>query len=185
MQMAPQTSTKLTYEDYAALPNDGKRYEIFDGELYVNPAPNMKHSLVTGNLYRALWNFVHEHRLGYVFFAPFDVVLSDIDVAEPDVLFVSNERKHLLTKLNLRGAPDLAIEVLSPGTRSYDQTVKFKRYGLLGVAEYWIVDPGEEWVKIYRSTGDAFASVEVSDPITSPLLPGLALPLSEVFATDE
>ncbi|HEX2120927.1 MAG TPA: Uma2 family endonuclease, partial [Thermoanaerobaculia bacterium] len=85
--MATGTSTKLTYDDYVLLPNDGRRYEILDGELYVNPAPNTKHQRVVLNLALALATFVRTNRLGEVFVAPYDVVLSDIDVVEPDLMF--------------------------------------------------------------------------------------------------
>jgi len=180
--MAAQTSTKLTYEDYVNLPNDGKRYEIIDGELYVNPSPNMKHQRVSKNIFRALDRFVEESNLGEVFYAPSDVVLSEIDVVEPDLFFISAERMEIITKANVKGAPDIVIEVLSDGTRRYDETTKLKRYEHFGVREYWIVDPVDDSVRILRLDGKHFERIVVGGEIKSPLLPGFSLAVKDVFA---
>jgi Uma2 family endonuclease len=185
--MATQTVTKLTYDDYLLIPDDGLRHEIIDGEHFVNPSPNTKHQQVLGNIVRALDGFVHPRRIGRVFFAPYDVILSDSDVVEPDALYISNARMHLITKANLRGAPDLAVEVLSEWNRRNDEILKKKRYELFGVEEYWIADPELESVKIYRRTGGAFApaeiiSTETGGTITTALLPGFELPIANVFA---
>lgn len=180
--MASGTSTKLTYDDYVLLPNDGRRYEILDGELYVNPAPNTKHQRVVLNLALALATFVRTNRLGEVFVAPYDVVLSDIDVVEPDLMFIGNARMVIITEANAQGSPDLVIEVLSEGTRRYDETVKMKRYERFGVAEYWLINPDDRTVKVYRQTNAKLTAVAVGDPTTSPLLPGFSLPMSELFS---
>jgi Uma2 family endonuclease len=175
-----QTSTKLTYEDYALLPDDGLRHEIIDGEHYVNPAPNTKHQIVSFNIAFALRAHVKPRGLGSVFIAPYDVVLSDVDVVQPDVVFVSTAQMSRITDANLQGAPDLAVEVLSPSNRNYDAVVKRERYDALGVGEYWIVDPERETVKVYRRA-DNLVPVESADPLTTPLLPGFALTLAEIF----
>ena len=180
--MAPAISTKLTYDDYVLIPDDGRRHEIIDGEHYVNPAPNRMHQAVSINLILALGYHVRTNKLGTIYHAPFDVVLSRVDVVQPDILFVSNAREQLFTKNNLQGAPDLAIEILSPSTRKLDKTLKLKRYELFGVDEYWIVDATLRSVTIYRRAGEQLERVPMSDPITSPLLPGLAVPLADVFA---
>ena len=182
---ATTTPLKLTYEDYLVLPDDGRRYEIIDGELYVTPAPVKKHQIVAGNLHALLWNYTKSHRTGTVFIAPFDVILSDIDIVQPDVLFISNEHREKAQRRGVEGAPDLVIEVLSDSTRRTDQRVKMKRYEAFGVAEYWMVDPEKEWVKIYR--GSPFQEVahitkSAGGTIASPLLPGFALDVNEVFA---
>ena len=179
--MAPATSTKLTYEDYCLLPDDGRRHEIIDGEHYVNPSPNMKHQTASINLATALWAHVRQHRLGRVFSAPFDIVLSDFDVVEPDIIFVSDARKHVITDAHIKGAPDLVVEILSPSNRAYDEVVKFKRYDAMGIAEYWIVDPESETVKIYRRTSSGYALVPTGETITTPLIPGFSLPLRDIF----
>jgi Uma2 family endonuclease len=111
--MAPGTSTRLTYEDYLLLPEDGRRYEILDGELYVNASPLRKHQAVLRDLVFRIGAYLEEHPIGTVYFAPFDVVLSEHDVVQPDLLFISNEREQIITHKNVSGAPDLAVEILS------------------------------------------------------------------------
>ncbi len=180
--MSTATAKKLTYDDYVNLPDDGKRYEIIDGELYVNPSPNMKHQRVLGNLFVSLTTFVEKHKLGLVFVAPFDVVMSDINVVQPDILFISKERMDVLTKANVQGVPDIAIEVLSPGTRRKDQTKKRQAYERHGVQEYWIVDPEDDSIRILRLSGRKFDYIIVGGNIRSPLLPGFSLPLKKLFA---
>lgn len=180
--MAPAASTKLTYEDYLLLPDDGKRHEIIDGEHYVNPAPNTKHQKIVGNLHALIWNYTRQVRSGTVFIAPCDVILADEDVVQPDVLYITPERASIVQDRGIHGAPDLIIEVLSDSTRRVDQTLKLKRYGRFGVQEYWLLDPHAETVALYRRTAGGLEPAAAHDPITSPLLPGFALPLSEIFA---
>jgi Uma2 family endonuclease len=179
--MAPATSTKLTYEDFCLLPDDGRRHEIMDGEHYVNPAPNIQHQRISRRIAFAISAHVELHHLGEVFYAPCDVVLSDFDVVEPDIIYVSATRRHILTNANIQGAPDLVVEILSPSNRKYDEVVKFKRYDALGVAEYWIVDPERETVTIFRRTAGGLTPVPIADVVTTPLLPDFSLPLSEIF----
>ena len=155
--MALQTSTKLTYEDLLLLPNDGRRHEILDGEHYVNPSPNTKHQMASGRLVVAIGTFVHAHGLGQLFHALFDVVLSENDVLEPDLIFVSTARRAIITDANIQGAPDLVVEILSPSNHAYDERVKYHAYERFGVAEYWIVDPEAETVTIYRRPDGSFA----------------------------
>lgn len=177
-----EISSKLTYDDYLNFPNDGKRYEIIGGELYVNPAPNTKHQRVLLTLAIELATFVRGHRLGEVFIAPFDVVFSEIDVMEPDLLFISAARMEVLTKANVKGAPDLVVEVLSDGTRRYDETTKRKRYEHFKVQECWIVDPVDDSVRILRLEGKQYERIIVGGNITSPLFPGFSLGLKKLFA---
>jgi Uma2 family endonuclease len=179
--MAPATSTKLTYEDYCLLPDDGRRHEIIDGEHYVNPAPNTKHQRISRKIVVAIANFVEPRKLGEVFYAPFDVVLSDFDVVEPDIIYLSAARRDILTHANIQGAPDLVVEILPPSNRKYDEVVKFKRYDALGIAEYWIVDPKRETIAIHRRTPRGLTPVPASDDVTTPLLPGFSLHLREIF----
>ena len=179
--MATETSTKLTYEDYVNLPDDGNRYEIIDGELYVNPAPNTKHQRVLRNLFIALATFVKAHKLGEAFVAPFDVVMSDDDVVQPDILFISTERMSVVTKANVQGVPDIAIEILSEGTRRKDETTKLKRYEKFGVQEYWIADPEDDTVRILRLSGKKYERIIVGGKVTSPLLPGFSVTLKAIF----
>ncbi len=184
----PASGVRLTYDDFVQFPDDGKRHELIDGEHHVTAAPNTRHQRVVTRLTGLLWSFVQGRRLGEVFVAPFDVVLSDTDVVEPDLLFVSPARAaDTLTDANMRGAPDLVVEVGSPSTRKVDETTKRRLYERSGVGEYWVVDPELDEVKVYRRAGDRFErvallSAEQGDVLTSPLFPGLELPLTDVFA---
>jgi len=125
--------------------------------------------------------------VGRIYHAPFDVVFTDIDVVEPDLLYISRERAAaILTPKHVRGAPDLVVEIGSPGTRTRDETIKRHLYDRAGVSEYWIVDPDIDVVRVYRRQGNSFArptelSRETGDMLTTPLLPGLELPLARIF----
>jgi Uma2 family endonuclease len=186
--MSGQTQpVKLTYEDYVRIPDDGKRHEIIDGEHYVTPAPNTRHQAVIINLARLVAPVVHDRRLGQLFVSPVDVVLSPTSIVQPDLVFVSTARASIITRPNIQGAPDLAIEVLSKGTRRTDEHVKRKLYEQFGVQEYWVVDPDLQTVKVYRLTASGYANAaelsgHANARLTTPLLPGLDLPLSEVFS---
>ncbi len=186
--MIPQTHpVKFTYEDYLLFPDDGKRHEIIEGEHYMTPSPTTKHQRILGKLFRILSQFVDERKLGEVLVAPCDVIFSDLDVVQPDLLFVSTEKGHLVTEKNIQGAPDLLIEILSDATRKTDEIIKRKLYERHGVREYWIVDPELETVKVYRTSPEggytraAELAREAGDALTTPLLPHLTIPLTEVF----
>lgn len=170
---------KLTYEDYVLFPEDGQRHEIIDGEHYVSPAPTPKHQRVSMKLSSRLHVFAEENRLGEVFPAPTDVLLSRHDVLQPDILFISNQRARIVTDKNIQGAPDLAVEILSESTRKLDEQIKLARYELLGVSETWIVDPLANQVHVFRSDGKTVLSL--GDVLTTPLLPGLEIPLGYLF----
>jgi Uma2 family endonuclease len=175
--------TRLTYEDYCLLPNDGKRYEIIDGELFVTPSPLRRHQLVLANLLYYLTDFVKKHNLGTVYPAPFDVVFSQYDVVEPDILYVSKERASVVTEKNVQGAPDLVVEVLSESTAKIDRTAKLKLYARYGVAEYWVIDPEVCSAEIYRLVPGGYelaSQLDSSQALTSPLFPGFALSLAKV-----
>ncbi len=181
-------SVKFTYEDVVHFPDDGKRHELIDGEHYVTPSPNTKHQVVSMNLTRAFLLYLEHHPIGYILAAPFDVVFSALDVVEPDLLYISRERRQILTDQHVRGAPDLVVEIVSPGTRKTDEVTKRKLYERFGVREYWVVDPELDIVKVYRRAEDAFArvaelSVEHEDVLTTPLLPGWSVALTEIFAS--
>ncbi len=118
----------LTYDDYLCLPNDGKRYEVLEGELFVSPAPRTKHQIASGNLYAVLHQHVRKHKRGRVFSAPTDVILSQTNVVQPDLLFISNERKKIITEKNIHGAPDLIVEILSETSAEQDRTAKKQIY---------------------------------------------------------
>ena len=186
---------KLTYDDFLLFPDDGKRHELIDGEHYVTPSPNLRHQAISGRLHLLIGNWLTDHPRGQLFYAPLDVIFSRFDVVEPDLLYVSNERApDLLSGKWVTGAPDLAIEIGSPSTRSRDETIKRRLYERTNVTEYWIVDPEIDVVRVYRRSSSAlptaatrrFArpielSAEAGDVLTTPLFPGLELPLTQIF----
>lgn len=186
----PNPDVKLTYDDFLQFPDDGKRHELIDGEHYVTASPNTKHQAVVLALGSALRTHARAHALGRVFVAPFDVVFTDVDVVEPDLLFVSRARQtDILTAQHVRGAPDLVVEIGSPSTRKRDETIKRRLYERSGVAEYWVVDPELDEIKVYRLTDGRYArtdelALERGDALSSPLFPGLTLPLAEIFADE-
>ena len=187
MRLASAPSVKFTYEDFVNFPNDGKRHEIIDGEHRVTPSPTVQHQRVATNLTGRLWAYLDHRPIGEVFAAPCDVVFSDLDIVEPDLLYISRERAGILTEQHVRGAPDLVVEILSPGTRKTDEVTKRKLYDRFGVQEYWVVDPELDAIKVYRRVDRSFARVaeltaEASDAITTPLLPDFAVPLTDLFA---
>lgn len=174
---------RLTYEDLCLLPNDGKRYEIIDGELFVTPAPLTRHQLILANLLYYLTHFVKERGFGRVFPAPLDVFFSQFDVVEPDIVYVSKERASVITEKNAQGAPDLVVEILSESTAKIDRTTKLKLYARYGVMEYWIIDPNVCSAEIYRLAAGGYelaARLQSSDLLTSPLFPGFTLVLSKL-----
>ena len=176
----------LTYDDYCLIPNDGKRYEVIHGELFMSPSPVFRHQRISFNLNKQVGVFIEESDLGYMLFAPMDVLLSEHNVVQPDLLFISNDRASIITEKNIQGAPDLLIEILSEGNRRHDEVVKRKLYESHGVQEYWVIDPVLETVKVYQLEEARYAkaielSVEQGDVLTSPLLPGFECALVDVF----
>jgi Uma2 family endonuclease len=180
-------SVKLTYDDFVLWPDDGRRHELIDGEHYETPSPNFAHQRILGNLHWLFRSYLEVHPVGRVLFAPFDVVFSEFDVVEPDLLDLSNERAALvITPQNARGVPELVVEIASKSTRKRDDTIKRRLYETSGCTEYWTVDPDAEVVRVYRRDGIAFARVvglsrKAGDAVTTDLLPGIALRLVDIF----
>ena len=142
---------QITWQDVRQLPDDGKRYEAIGGELYVTPAPSVRHQRISVRLERALDGLLVQRGLGEVFHAPLGVEFPATgEGVQPDILFVSNERKGIIADAWLTGAPDLVIEILSASTAERDRGIKRDLYERHGVAEYWIVDPEGEAVEVWR-----------------------------------
>jgi len=167
--MARNLSGRLTYKDYVDLPNDGKRYEIHDGELWMTAAPGISHQEVSRRLFRMLDRHVEERALGAVWFAPVDVILADDAIVQPDIVYVARERLPAVLERGIEGPPTLVIEILSPSTTQIDRVRKRQLYDRHGVPYYWIVDPDARAVEAYvlgsggytlalRATGDTPAS---------------------------
>ena len=146
---------RYVYEDLLAMPDDGNRYELVEGELLVSPSPKPRHQRIAGNVYTLLRR-LQDAGLGDAYQAPLDVVLDWHTVLEPDVLFIREERLNIVTERNVSGAPDLVVEVLSESTRDADLGRKLRAYSKHGVGEYWVVDPDANTVQIFRREGDAF-----------------------------
>ena len=175
---------KLTYEDYLRLPED-KRYEIIGGDLFMTPAPSTRHQEVSGNLEAILREFVRKHNLGKVYDAPCDVVLTEHDIVQPDILFISREREHIITEANIQGAPDLIVEILSPSRTWMDQKLKKALYARCGVKEYWIVDPEGRRVEVYLLSKEGYELRRVygeRDSFKSEVIGGLVVKGEEIFA---
>ncbi len=178
-----RANVRFNYHDYLQLPED-KRYEILDGELFMVPAPNIRHQRLSKRIASALMAQLETTGSGEVFWAPCDVVLSDENVLQPDLLFVRRERSGIIGEAHVSGPPDLVVEILSPGTRSKDVEIKRKLYAAFGVREYWIVDPDAETIEVLTWTDRGYAAAGVYGPseyLLSPLLPGLKLPLADIF----
>jgi len=177
-----QTQT-YTYEDYLKI-NDDNQYELIGGELILVPAPKTIHQRVKGRLIWFITNFVFKNNLGEIYDAPTDVVLSETEKPQPDILFISANRLNIITEYNIKGAPDLVIEILSPSTASRDKVEKSRLYYKYGVKEYWIVDPDAKVVQVFTPgekkwiLHEAYNNDEI---LVSPLLPGLEINLVDVF----
>jgi Uma2 family endonuclease len=180
---------KLTTAQFLRLPDDGKRHELIEGVHYVTPSSNLRHQELVGRLHVAIFNFLTTRRhLGRVFLARLDVVMSDYDVVEPDLLFVAGDQQDILTAANVQGPPALVVEVLSPSTRRRDEGIKQRLFDQKGVREYWLVDPKNCRVSVCRRCEDgsfpvvSTLSAAVDEHLDTPLLPGFKLSVSELFA---
>jgi Uma2 family endonuclease len=161
----------LTYEDYAALPNDGRRYEIHDGELSVTPSPGTPHQEIIGNLYVVLRQHVDRQGFGKVFVSPLDVILSNTTVVQPDLLYVEPARSALISQRAIEGAPTLAVEVISPSTPKIDRNTKFRLYARYQVPYYWIVDPEARTIEAYQLVDAGYRLVARADDREAVSLP--------------
>lgn len=180
--------TRLTYDDFLLLPDDGKRHEIIDGAHYVTPSPNLRHQDLVLRLTLEIGGYLKANPgAGRLFIAPLDVVLSHHDVVEPDLLFVAGDQTEILTPQNVQGAPALVVEVFSKSTRKKDAQVKRRLYDRTGVREYWLVDPELDLVQVFRRADDgrlarvAELTAEDAHVLDTPLLPGCAIDLRVLF----
>lgn len=174
----------LTYDDYCALPDDGQRHEILDGELAVTPAPAPSHQEVVANLLGELRAHVTARGLGKVYPAPIDVILARTSVVQPDLVFVRAERLSLVTARAIEGPPDLVVEVLSPTTRARDRGPKLKLYARFGVPHYWLLDDRARRLTAYELAGTTYrqaAELTGTAEFTPTLFPGLTLPLAAIW----
>lgn len=182
--MAP-TTRRLTVEELELLPqeHEGDRQELIDGELVVTPVPIIRHQVVSMNVTRSLDQHVRPRNLGMVFHAPTGIRFSPQDLLIPDICFVSRERLAILGEKTIEAAPDLVVEILSPGTRQRDLTTKRDLYARFGVREYWPVDLDERFMEVLALVGNAYQPLPAREDgsLQSRVLPDLRLTLADVF----
>ena len=178
------TTHRLTYQDYADLEGD-ERYELLDGRLVPVPARNTAHQAASIRLMSEMYFFIEENGLGRLYPAPFDVLFTNFDVVQPDLLFISGDRKHAITPDNVQGAPDMVVEILSPATSRMDWHDKRELYARHGVREYWIVDPANRTVSVLQLRDGVLEITQTcteGDAADSAVLEGFSVSLAELFA---
>ncbi len=176
----------LTIADLEIMPDDENRYELMEGELIVSRAPSLTHQRILKNLLTTIDDYLEQTPLGEVFATP-GVIFDELNSAIPDIAFVSRERGALIASgEHIKGAPELMVEIVSPGSENArrDCVVKRQVYGKHGVQAYWIVDPENRAVEIYRlqqKSLELFTTLVDQDELTSPLLPQLSFPVAKIF----
>ncbi|MGH2559091.1 MAG: Uma2 family endonuclease [Thermomicrobiales bacterium] len=167
----------LTHADLAQFPDDGKRYEIIDGELYVAAAPAQEHQEFSKHLFRLVDGPVEATGWGKVYYAPVDVEFAEHDTVQPDLLVIRRDRMHLYRGNTFFGAPDIVIEILSPSNRSYDEFAKARLYAANGVLEYWVADPMTPDFRLMALRDGQYVPVEpdANGLLHSTVVPGLAV----------
>jgi Uma2 family endonuclease len=180
------TTKRLTYDDLWTIPQErpGDRHELIDGELIVSPSPVPVHQIIVKNLTVQLALHIDARNLGTLIPSPIDVKFSSDNVLIPDLIFISGDRPDAIGEKAVLSAPDLVVEILSPGTRRRDLTVKQSLYARFGVPEYWIVDPDAKAVTVLTLIDGRFEPVPLTEDgaIRSLVLPDLALTMAQVFA---
>jgi Uma2 family endonuclease len=173
-----------TYEDYAALPEDGNRYEVIDGILYLMPGPTSVHQAVLSWFMYYLMQRVQVTGLGRVFAAPLDLLLPDARPAQPDIMVLLTHKLHLITERGIEGPPDLVVEIASPGTRTHDRSTKLAAYARGGIPEYWLAEPADQTVELLVLEEGGYHSLGVftgASLLPSRVLPGLPVPVQQFF----
>jgi Uma2 family endonuclease len=175
----------LTYEDYAVLPDDGRRYELHEGELSVTPAPGLAHQDALGNLFVIIRQHVKARALGRVFIAPVDCILSNTTIVEPDLVYVDTATLSSLSRRGIEGAPTLAVEVISPSTTTIDRKTKFQLYATHRVPYYWIVDLDAHTIEAFHLEGSGYrlaGRMESGARASLPPFPDLTLDPAEIWS---
>jgi len=174
----------LTYDDYLRIPADGKNWQILEGTAIMTPAPVVYHQRISGNLFFLLSMHIRTKKLGELFDAPTDIVLSRTNIVQPDLVFISTARSHIIQEKAIMGIPDLVVEILSPTTRDIDETVKLQIYARHGVDYCWILDPESTTLKEYELQGNIFMldrTYKKNSSFTPKIFPELAINLEEIF----
>jgi Uma2 family endonuclease len=182
--MALPKRVRFKATDIWQTPDDGKRYEVIDGELYVSPPPGELHQNGLMNLAGRLWTHVRANQLGKVYPAPFGVVLDDENGVQPDIVYVSRARADIVSERGVFGAPDLVVELFSPSTRARDRGIKLRRYAAAGVPHYWTLDPRRRTLEARELAESGYELVGVFGPGTvfrPTLFPGLEIPIDDLW----
>jgi Uma2 family endonuclease len=181
----PPAQGDWTYDDYARLPDNGARYEVIRGELFMSPAPRPVHQEISGNLFAEIHFFLRKHKLGRVYSAPIDLVLEEIATpVQPDIVYIPQNKLDMIKDIRIEGTPDLVVEIISPSSVRHDRHNKFYLYLEAGVSEYWLIDPTEKTVEIYVLRGEAYAllgSFGLKDEAYSEVLQGFSVMVSDIF----
>ena len=180
----PSPRSPILYEEYRLLPEDGRRYELIEGDLLVSPGPSSRHQTVSRRLQFELMKALEETGLAQVFDAPIDVVLAPTTCVQPDLVVVSAANAHIITDRAIEGFPDILVEILSPTSFDRDQDLKRKLYERFRIREYWIVDPEDGLVVVHRHEGEGYrvrARYDRTATLECPEFPSLAVPLGHVF----
>ncbi len=184
--MALPHGVRFKATDIWDTPDDGNRYEVIDGVLYVSPPPSAaRHQRPVTRLVVRLGGFVLSRGLGEVLAAPVGVVLDAGTGIQPDIVYVRRERLHIITDKEIAGVPDLVVEALSPSTRARDRGIKLRRYAAAGVPHYWMLDPRTEALEARRLTGRGYELLGVYGPGTvfrPELFPGLEIVVDELWS---
>ncbi len=166
------------------MPQGPPYYQVVEGDLIMSPSPETYHQSIAGRIYPIILRFLEGKPIGEVFIAPLDVFLTDVNIYQPDVVFISNRRRSMITEHGIEGAPDLVMEILSPGTARLDKGSKRKIYGRTGVKELWLVDPVARLIHVYdlsRNPDSPAVTHNEKGVFTTPLLPGLRFRASSIF----
>ena len=182
--MVARGTVRFFADDIWDTPDDGNRYEVINGALYVTPPPNYGHQNAVGELYGRLWQHIRARNLGKIVTSPVGVVLDEGSGVQPDIVFVSTERLHIISERGIEGAPDLVVEVLSPSTRHRDRGVKLRRYAAAKVPHYWMLDPRSRSLEARQLGPDGYEPPTIHGPgsVFEPeLFPGLTIPIDELW----
>lgn len=180
--MATGVKQVLDYDDYAAIPPDGRRWELLEGDVHVTPAPSPRHQWASKKLQRQLEDYFEARGLGRVFNAPIDVILTPHDVVQPDLVVVTNPGQ--ISARGIEGAPALLVEVLSPSSMTYDRATKSRRYAALGVPHLWFLDPDGRRLQCFELDSQNWRLVleeEGEHTVQHPAWQGLAIGLGELW----
>ena len=194
VEIAIPKKERWTYADYADLtPPDTVGFEVIQGELIVAPAPKPKHQWVSGELFSQIRAFVIQHDLGRIFLAPLDVILDanqpdPVNIVQPDLFFISKERLNIVTDTNVKGAPDLMVEILSDSSTRRDRVQKMNLYAEYGVIDYWIVDTDAQTLEAFHLSEDVprlAATHSEGDVFRPEMFKGLDIQLADVWYLED